>query len=173
MNILFIKFLLMFLASLGVLSALTWAVIKKKVLLRDVYVSLIFSVGAIVLIMTQSIGRDLNDELTIKFHISKEKISYVNYQDSTINDSLLYSTIKNLRIPHAKIVFAQAKLESGSYKSELYKTNYNLFGMRYATKRPTTTNNEYMGYQMYDNWRESVLDYLIWQFSHNVDRLTD
>ena len=163
----------MFLASLGVLSALTFAIIKKKIKLRDVIVSGIVATGFSILAFTSSLGYDMNSELSTEFKLTKERVSHINYRDSTISDSLLYGMIQNLRIPHAKIVFAQAKLESNTYRSELYKTNFNLFGMKYATIRPSVTCNEYMGYQRYANWKESVVDYLIWQFSNNVDKLDD
>lgn len=173
MNILFIEFLITFLFSLGVLSVLIWAILKKKVILRDLFVSLLFSIGIFIFGLTCHYGYGLNDELSTEFKVIKERVSYINYQDSVISDSLLYSMINNLRIPHSKIVFAQAKLESANYKSELYNTNFNLFGMKYATKRPTITSYEHMGYQRYANWKESVVDYLIWQLSHNVDKLND
>lgn len=173
MNILFIKFLLMFLVSLGVLYALVLAIIKKKMVIRDFIVSLSSVIAISIIGLTCYFGYDLNDELSTEFKVTRERVSYINFQDSVINDSILYSMITSLRIPHEKIVFAQAKLESNTYKSELYKTNFNLFGMKYATKRPTITTYEYMGYQKYTNWKESLVDYLIWQLSHNVDKLSD
>ena len=75
----------------------------------------------------------MNYELTNKFTVAPEMVSHVNFKDSTINDTLLYQMVEKLRIPHKKVVFAQAKLESMSYCSELYETNFNLFGMSSTT----------------------------------------
>lgn len=51
-------------------------------------------------------------------------------------------------IPHADIVLAQAKLESGNFKSELVKSHQNIFGLRKGSE-----------YRRYDHWTECVLDY--------------
>jgi len=67
----------------------------------------------------------------------------------------------NIKFPH--IVFAQAKLESGYFKSTIFKENNNLFGMKIATRRPTTNKGENRGHAVFDNWKESVLDYAFYQ----------
>lgn len=64
---------------------------------------------------------------------------------------------KNYKFPH--IVFAQAKLETNNFTSELFKINNNLFGMRKANKRITTSKEAHNNYAYYDNWRESLEDY--------------
>lgn len=169
----FINFLLMFLVSLTVIYLLVSTILKKKIIKRDLYVCGIFTLGVLILSITGYIGYSINDTLSSPVKLSRERISYVNYQDSVITDSTLYSIIQNLRIPHGKIVFAQAKLESDKYKSELFRSNFNLFGMKYATKRPSVTYYENLGYQKYDNWKESVVDYLIWQYSNGVEKFSD
>ena len=68
----------------------------------------------------------------------------------------------NLNIKHHKIVFAQAKLETGNFTSFGFKKSNNLFGMRAAKSRPTTNSGEYLGYAKYNSWRESVLDYALY-----------
>ena len=51
-------------------------------------------------------------------------------------------------IPHAEIVLAQARLETGNFKSRVCREKHNIFGIR-AGKR----------YKSYRNWRECVKDY--------------
>lgn len=51
-------------------------------------------------------------------------------------------------IPHAEIVLAQARLETGNFKSRVCREKHNIFGIR-AGKR----------YKSYRNWRECVADY--------------
>jgi len=77
----------------------------------------------------------------------------------------------NIRFPH--IVFAQAVLESGNFKSEIFKTNHNLFGLKIATRRPSTANGEENGHAYYDNWRESVQDYAMFQAAYLNDIKTE
>ena len=67
----------------------------------------------------------------------------------------------NIKYPH--IVLAQSQLETGGYKSAIFKENHNLFGMKVATQRPTTNKGEESGHAYYDSWRESVVDYAFYQ----------
>ena len=52
------------------------------------------------------------------------------------------------QVPHANIVLAQARLESGNFKSALYKRTNNLFGIKAGEK-----------YKEYPHWRKSIEDY--------------
>ena len=56
--------------------------------------------------------------------------------------------IKRQGIPHPTIVLAQARLETGNFKSDRCRRDHNLFGMKRGCR-----------YAKYDNWRESVKDY--------------
>jgi len=77
----------------------------------------------------------------------------------------------NVRFPH--IVYAQAELESGGFKSNLFKQNNNLFGMRVATRRPTINKGEENGFAYYDNWKESVIDYAMYSAAYLNDIKTE
>ena len=103
-----------------------------------------------------------------------EKINSIKYITEetrmlVINQENEFSEVKlkeyiiglNIRFPH--IVFAQAKLESGYFKSTIFKENNNLFGMRVASRRPTTNKGENRGHAIFDTWRESVVDYAFYQ----------
>jgi uncharacterized FlgJ-related protein len=74
----------------------------------------------------------------------------------------LMAYIKELNIPFPRIVMAQAILESGHFKSKLYKNNNNLFGFIRAKKRKTTSIGSKNGYAYYNSWKESVLDYYLY-----------
>lgn len=47
-----------------------------------------------------------------------------------LSDAELYKLLLQEGIHHPEIVVAQAKLETGNYKSKLFKTNNNLFGLK-------------------------------------------
>lgn len=66
-------------------------------------------------------------------------------------------------ILHPEIVYAQAVLETGNFKSCIFRENNNLFGMKLAKVRPTTAIGYNYGHAAYNNWQESVDDYLLWQ----------
>lgn len=51
-------------------------------------------------------------------------------------------------VPHPSIVLAQARLETGNFKSRLCRDSHNLFGIKHNGK-----------YARYSHWRESVRDY--------------
>lgn len=67
----------------------------------------------------------------------------------------------NVRFPH--IVVAQARVETGIYKSKVFRENNNLFGMKQATVRVNTAQGTQHNHAYYDTWRESVYDYAFYQ----------
>ena len=56
--------------------------------------------------------------------------------------------LKRQNVPHANIVLAQARLESGNFKSIQYKQTNNLFGIKKGKR-----------YAIYRNWKQSISDY--------------
>tara|TARA_Y100001958_G_C21239371_1_gene566632 strand:- start:581 stop:1054 length:474 start_codon:yes stop_codon:yes gene_type:complete len=70
----------------------------------------------------------------------------------------------NVRFPH--IVLAQAILETGYYESRIYNENNNLFGMKQARARATTALGTQLGHAYYNNWKESVTDYALYQAAY-------
>lgn len=54
------------------------------------------------------------------------------------------------QVPHPNIVLAQARLESGNFKSDFYKRTNNLFGLKKGGR-----------YATYKTWRDSIKDYKI------------
>jgi len=84
---------------------------------------------------------------------------------SQLSDEIL-SYILDLRIENSYIVYAQARLESGNFTSDIFMENNNLFGMKMAERRPTTAIGVNRGHAVYKNWRESVLDYALMQAAY-------
>ena len=67
----------------------------------------------------------------------------------------------NVKYPH--IVLAQAKLESNNFTSQVFKQNNNLFGMRKARRRITSSQSEKNTYAYYRDWVDCVYDYAMYQ----------
>lgn len=67
----------------------------------------------------------------------------------------------NIKFPH--IVLAQAKLESGGFKSKIFKQNNNMFGMRMPRQRSTTAVREQNGFAFYHDWIDCLYDYALYQ----------
>lgn len=110
-------------------------------------------------IVSFSIPNPLYLERTIKILNEREKFS----------EESLKEYILELNIKFPDVVLAQSRLESGGYKSQLFRTNNNLFGMKKATSRPSTNKGVENGYAYYDNWKQSVVDYALYQAAYLSD----
>ena len=71
-----------------------------------------------------------------------------------------YLRLRN--VPNREIVVAQAILETGGFNSLVFYENNNLFGMKQARIRETTATGSNRGHATYDNWVDSVDDYILW-----------
>lgn len=67
----------------------------------------------------------------------------------------------NIKFPH--IVYAQALLETGNFESLVFTQNHNLFGMKEARLRCTTAKGTELNHAYYNNWKESLYDYALYQ----------
>lgn len=82
---------------------------------------------------------------------------------SHVSDIELKHYLKEINMKFPNIVYAQAVLESGHFKSDLCRDNNNIFGMKVSYNRPTTAVYQKNGYCVYKTWKESVLDYALYQ----------
>jgi uncharacterized FlgJ-related protein len=94
----------------------------------------------------------------------KEKVYMVEYRDKPdkFTKEKLIQYLKDLNIKYPEVVYAQAVMESGNFKSKMFKDNNNLFGMRKAKSRCTVA-LEGGTYAKFKTWRESVIDYALYQ----------
>lgn len=88
---------------------------------------------------------------------------FIENTNDTFSLENLKNEIKNLNIKHPDIVFAQAIQETGHFTSNIFNQNNNLFGMKMAYRRPKTAIGIKNGHAEYNNWKESVIDYALWQ----------
>jgi len=103
------------------------------------------------------------------FRLQTHNNQIVINQSITINKDTTFSVLNlreyilQLNIKYPKVVLAQAIIESGHFKSKLFKENNNLFGMRHAKQRHCISEGSKNGYAIYNNWKESVIDYAFYQ----------
>lgn len=83
--------------------------------------------------------------------------------DSDFSEKALIALMKELKIKYPEVALSQARLETGNFTSDIFKENHNLFGMKMAEKRPTSAIGINRGHASYTNWRESVIDYALFQ----------
>lgn len=93
-----------------------------------------------------------------------EKVPVViHYSEEPCDSANLCKYIQTLNLRFPKIVYQQVMLESNYLSSSLYKTQNNLLGMENATYRPTIGKNLGTRFAYYNNWKESLIDYALWQ----------
>ena len=96
-----------------------------------------------------------------------EEVVVVLEEDSnTFSQDALVEELKRLNVRFPHIVLAQAILETGYYESRIYNENNNLFGMKQARARATTALGTQLGHAYYNDWKESVVDYALYQAAY-------
>ena len=89
---------------------------------------------------------------------------------SDFSEKALIALMKELKIKYPEVALSQARLETGNFTSDIFKENHNLFGMKMAELRPTSAIGINRGHALYSNWKESVVDYALFQ-SFIISRL--
>jgi uncharacterized FlgJ-related protein len=79
------------------------------------------------------------------------------------SESSMINLAKSLGVKYIDIMVAQARIETGWYKSKIFIHNNNLFGMKLPERRLTTAIGSDRGHAQYISWQQSVADYKIWQ----------
>ena len=127
---------------------------KYLIALYVVLISSLFSFSG------YTVGRVM--KLTNLSHIEKELL-VVDLQRDDFTEEKLADLLKKLKIKYPEIVLAQARLETGGYKSRIFSENHNLFGMKEAVRRINTAQGTQYNHAYYEHWRESVYDYAFYQ----------
>jgi hypothetical protein len=134
----------------------------EKIKLHKIY----FNTGVIfilALLLSFGVGRLSK----IYFLNSYEKeVLLVNMDHPPFSEDELVEQLKELNIKFPRIVLAQAKIESATYSSNIFRYNHNLFGMKEAKQRITTALGTKRKHAYYKDWTQSVIDYGFYQASY-------
>ena len=87
----------------------------------------------------------------------------IESSEEAFSQQALVEELKRLNVRFPEIILAQSILETGHYTSRIFEENNNLFGMKEAKARSTTALGTQLGHAYYNNWKESVLDYALFQ----------
>jgi uncharacterized FlgJ-related protein len=101
--------------------------------------------------------------------VTEEAKVIVMKQYNEFSKEKLKEYVLQLNIKFPQVVLAQAELESGHFKSVIFKENNNFFGMKEAKLRPTTNKGGNRGHAVYDSWRDCVVDYALYQTTYLND----
>ena len=88
---------------------------------------------------------------------------YVKDSGEEFSKAAFVKMLKTLDIKFPHIVMAQSLVETGGWRSLVFKENHNLFGMKEANARIKTCLGTQLNHAYYDNWKESVYDYAFYQ----------
>ena len=106
-------------------------------------------------------------------YITEETKMLIISEQNEFSEAKLKEYILELNIKFPHIVLAQAQLETGFFKSKIFKENNNLFGMKLARRRPRTALGVENNHAYYNNWKESVLDYALFAAAYLSDIKTE
>ena len=81
-----------------------------------------------------------------------------NQEKKNFKPDSVYSYLMELKAPFPHILYAQAIIESGNFKSDLFRSNNNCYGMKNPNRRVTTSIGDQYGYAMYRSWKDCVID---------------
>lgn len=90
-----------------------------------------------------------------------------------LNENNVATAIMFYDIHNPDIVYKQALLESGKFKSKLATSGNNLFGLRVPGQRTTLATGKYKGYAKFKHWSHSVLEYKLWQMQRPLKQKED
>lgn len=107
--------------------------------------------------------KELNVSTPIQMKLSELRLS-----EFSLDNLITYIALLNA--DHREIIIKQAILETGHFKSNVFRNNNNLFGMKIPRIRQTTAISYRNGFSVYNHWTRSVDDYLIlqqlWKVKH-------
>lgn len=93
---------------------------------------------------------------------TEEEVVIFTAKQNLFSEEKLINEIKGLNFKFPHIVYAQSLLETGKFTSPLFKENNNLFGMKEAVVRLTTSLGTEDGHAIYKTWKESLTDYALY-----------
>lgn len=118
-------------------------------------------IGVVVTLILTPKNTPKPSENTIRIEMVKDSVKSIskykdvkvtqvkpNTKQKVLNESNLKEELTKNNIPHVNIVLAQAKLETGNFKSNLVRTHQNIFGLKKGNR-----------YRRYSHWTECVEDY--------------
>lgn len=118
-------------------------------------------------ILVLAIGYGIGFSYSTKGFVNATEVKDITANKDNSSDGFsekaLIAFMKELKIKFPEIALSQARLETGNFTSAIFKENHNLFGMKMAEKRPTSALGINRGHAKYSNWRESVIDYALFQ----------
>jgi uncharacterized FlgJ-related protein len=106
-------------------------------------------------------------------NLSQEEKLIVIREYNEFSEEKLIEKIGQLNFRYPHIILAQAKLESGHFKSTIFLENNNMFGMKEAKLRANLAKGTNRGHAYYDTWQDCILDYALYYSTYLSDIRTE
>ena len=126
---------------------------KMKIALSTVIVLLFISFSVGRLIRIKALDKYERELLVLSLEKEKNKFTREKFANE----------LKRLNVKFPHIVMAQSIIETGNFKSKVFKENNNLFGMKQANVRINTAKGTQNNHAYYEDWYQSVYDYAFYQ----------
>jgi uncharacterized FlgJ-related protein len=127
---------------------------------RQIYIAILVVLG---LLFMLGWFTGTNNYIINKINHTTEVTDTMLVHGEKFSEDALIRLLKDCHIKYPHIVLAQAKLESGDFKSKMFRQNFNMFGMKLARQRITTALGEKSGHAYYRDWIDCVHDYGMYQ----------
>ena len=125
-----------------------------------------YTIGALILLLLSLVVLGYSWNMKMEKRRVENQVMIIIQKQNSFEEEKLIKLIKELHFSFPKIVYAQAVLESGSFKSSIFKENNNCFGMKISSSRITLAKESSNGYAFYDNWMDSVYDYAFYSCTY-------
>ena len=138
----------------------------KRVNLRTLILVFGISLFVSILIVPSIYKSSVIKIMYADFYEPESVVLNVSESKNEFSEEKLIGVLTDLNIKFPHIVLAQSKLETGQFKSNIFKENHNLFGMKEAKIRVNLAKGTQYGHAFYNNWIESVYDYAFYQSTY-------
>jgi len=133
---------------------------KNKLDYERITKTKLFKITSVVVILSMIVGFSMAPRASVN-NLSQEEKLIILRENNQFNEAKLIHKIKELNFKFPHIVLAQAYQESGHFKSNIFKYNNNLFGMKEAKQRSTIASGTLNNHAYYNTWSDSVIDYAL------------
>ena len=131
---------------------------------KNIVIKKLVKILIVILVMLYISHVDQSKAIEIAKYTISDTIKIVEDKKPKSLSNQIFEYIKEQKIENSNVVFAQAKLESNSFKSKLFLNHHNMFGMKIPHSRPTLAIGQTKsGYAIYKSWKDSVKDYALYQ----------
>jgi uncharacterized FlgJ-related protein len=119
------------------------------------------------ILLSSFIGREKTE---IEYIKTETEVNLIT-NNSFSKDNLI-KEIQCLPFKYKDVILAQCILESGNFKSPVFKQCNNLLGLREAKQRLTLATGTHLNHATFTTWKECLLDRLIFEakYMHDLSR---